>query len=133
MVCESQVVDAIVREFSSRGFLVRTEVPNFYRSADVAAIDKRGRVWVVECKVSCMDRAISQSVTHCLAADRVAVATPLKRSTEGTLRKLKAAGVGLMYVASDGSVTEALQPRTDRRPWARARARLRSRILEASR
>jgi len=125
---EQFVVEAVVQALSQQGFHVRTEVPNFYRSADVAAIDAEGDIWVIECKVSSMSRAIEQSKIHRLAADRVLVATPLRRTREETKNKLRCAGVGLIYVMPDGSVEEAYKAPRTAHPWCLARERLREAI-----
>lgn len=127
---EQVLVEAVVAELDKQGFHVSTEVPNFYRSADVAAVDQHGDVWVIECKISDMARAISQTKIHQLAADRVLVATPFRKTRPSTIAKLRSAGVGLMYVMPDGQVVEAFEaPKTDN-PWQHARECLRSAIIE---
>jgi hypothetical protein len=127
---EQSVVDAVVAELGRQGFCVNTEVPNFYRSADVAAVDKSGDVWVIECKVSDISRAIQQARIHQLAADRVLVATPFRRTRPSTLSRLQDAGIGLMYVMPDGGIAEAYEAPRTREPWEYARDTLRRAIVE---
>jgi hypothetical protein len=127
---EQVLVDAVVKNLNTQGFVVSTEVPVFYRSADVAAVDQDGRVWVIECKISDMSRALTQTRLHKLAADRVSVATPLRKTRDSTIGKLKAAGVGLMYVLPDGRIEEAYDPPESTKPWPQAREQLRRTIIE---
>lgn len=129
MRSEQSVVEAVVGTMCKRGFEVVTEVPNFHRSADIAAVDKGGEVWVIECKVSAMSRAIDQMRTHRVAADRVAIATPSRRVREDIQDMLREEGIGLLLVSSDGSVTEELEA-APQKPWGLARDRLRQAILE---
>lgn len=126
---ENLVVEAVVRSLRRKGFQVNTEVPNFHRSADVAAVDRQGNVWVIECKVSSLGRAIEQCVTHKLAADKVLVATPYRKTRDGTVQKLRTAGLGLMYVMPDGSIEKAFDPSRGHCPWNLARDRLRKAIV----
>jgi len=68
---EKSIVKAVVQSLKEDGFRVSTEVSNFYRSADIGAVDHKGKLWVIECKVSNIGRAIEQSKTHKLSADKV--------------------------------------------------------------
>jgi hypothetical protein len=126
---ERFIVDAVVTALNGQGFDVGTEVPNFYRSADVAAVTVGGEVWVIECKVSDISRAIEQARIHKLAADRVLVATPHRVTRSTTLQRLKCAGLGLMYVMPDGSVTEACEAPRNHSHWPLAKERLRTEIV----
>lgn len=129
---EKKIVDAVVDALAQRGFQVATEVPNFYRSADIGAIDRQGKIWAVECKVSNIGRAIEQSKTHKMSADRVFIATFFRQTKEPTLTKIRDAGLGLLYVMSDGSLSEPIQEPVENKPWPLARARFLARILEGT-
>lgn len=133
MKSEESLVDAVVSFLEGSGFVVQTEVPNAYRSADVAAIGQTGAIWVVECKVTNISKAIEQSKTHKLAADMVFVATPHRQTRGSTLEKLARAGVGLMYVMPDDTVEIAMEPSNGHIPWDLARERLRYAVAELGR
>lgn len=126
---ERGIVNVVVGDMVKKGFEVVTEVPNFHRSADIAAIDGHGNVWVVECKMSAMGKAIDQTLTHRLSADRVAIATPYRKIRLSTRERLQSNGIGLFYVLPDGSVEEGLEPAA-LEPWSLARDRLHKRIKE---
>jgi len=126
---ERVIVDAIVKGLRNLGFTVATEVANFYRSADIAVLDDDGNVSVIECKVSSMGRAIEQSKTHKLAADKVYIGTFHRNTKESTLKRIKQAGLGLIYVMPDGVVcTDVIKPGKGN-PWQPARQRLLKRIM----
>jgi len=127
---EKSIVKAVVQSLKEDGFRVSTEVSNFYRSADIGAVDHKGKLWVIECKVSNIGRAIEQSKTHKLSADKVFIATLQRKTKEVTLRKIREAGVGLFYVMSDGSVSEPIEEPGLNEPWGLAREKLLSRIME---
>ena len=127
---ENNIVNAVVNTLKNKGFKVATEVANFYRSADIGALDNYGNVWVVECKVANIGRAIEQSKTHKLSADKVFIATLQRKTKEVTLRRIREAGVGLIYVMSDGSVSEPIEEPGRNEPWGLARKKLLSRIME---
>lgn len=127
---ERTIVNAIVNALERKGFRVATEVANFYRSADVGAVDTEGNIWVVECKVSNMGRAIAQSKMHKISADRVFIATFFKQTRESTLRRIREAGIGLLYVMSDGSVSEPIEEPVENSTWGLAREKLLKRIME---
>ena len=127
---ERTLVEAVVNGLQSKGFVVATEVPNFYRSADIGALDKVGNIWVIECKVSNIGRAIEQSKIHRLSADKVFIATFAKKTKECTLRRIREAGVGLLYVMRDGYLSEPIEEPLENNPWDLARERLVQRILE---
>lgn len=126
---ERTLVKAVVRALEDKGFRVATEIANFYRSADIGALDDEGNVWVIECKISNIGRAIEQSKTHKLSADKVYIATSFKKTKEATLRKIKEAGIGLIYVMPDGSVSEPVEKPNRNKPWGLARSRLSNRIM----
>ena len=127
---EQAIVNAIVDTLTIDGFTVATEVANFYRSADVGALARNGDVWVVECKVSSIGQAIKQAKTHRLSADKVFIATFYKNTREITLRRIRDAGLGLLYVMPDGSVSKTVEQPKRNTPWGLARKRLSERILE---
>jgi len=129
-VTEKTIVNAVVNELEGKGFRIAREVANFYRSADIGAVDHKGKVWVIECKVSNIGRAIEQSKTHKLSADKVFIATLQRKTKEVTLRRIREAGVGLLYVMSDGSVSEPIEEPGLNEPWGLAREKLLSRIME---
>jgi hypothetical protein len=130
-VNEKKLVDRVVSELERRGFSVVTEVANLYRSADIAAVSSEGELWIVECKVSNMARAVEQSRTHKHAADRVYVATYHRKSKVSTVRRIRDAGLGLIYVMPDGTVEFEIDAPRDRGPWKPARDRLLERIQRA--
>ena len=128
---EKTIVNAVVNALIGKGFrYVATEVANFYRSADIGALDNEGKIWAIECKVSSIGRAIEQSKTHKLSADKVFIATFQRKTKEVTLRRIREAGVGLLYVMSDGSVSEPIEEPGLNVPWGLAREKLLSRIME---
>ena len=127
---EQTIVNAIVDTLTVDGFTVATEVANFYRSADVGAIAGNGDVWVIECKVSSIGQAIKQAKTHKLSADKVFIATFCKKTREITLGRIREAGLGLLYVMPDGSVSEPVERPQRNKPWGLAKKRLSKRILE---
>ena len=127
---EESIVNAIVETLREDGFTVATEVANFYRSADVGALARNGDVWVVECKVSSIGQAIRQAKTHKLSADKVFIATFYKNTREMTLRRIREAGLGLLYVMPDGSVSELAERPKRNTPWRLARKRFAERIRE---
>ena len=129
---ERRVVNAITRALRRDGFLVATEVANFYRSADIAAIDQNGQVWIIECKISNIGQAIVQSRTHRLSANRVYIGVPQRKMRPTTLEKVRQAGIGLIYVRSDGSIFTALEEPAGNTPSRFANANLRKRILETA-
>lgn len=130
---EQTIVNAIVDTFTKGGFTVATEIANFYRSADIGALDKNGDVWVIECKVSSISQAIRQAKTHKLSADKVCIATFYKNTRETTLESIKKAGLGLFYVMPDGTVSKPVEIPKRNRPWELARQNLLKRIIELRR
>ncbi len=129
---EKDVVEAIVGNLTKMGFNVATEVPNLYRSANIAAVDISGNVWVIECKISSIGRAIHQLRIHQLGADMVFVGTPYRETREETLEMIRQAGVGLIYLMPDGSITEAIKPVCSNRSWPATKEKLRQRVLQAT-
>lgn len=127
---EQVIVNAIVDRLTMDGFAVATEVANFYRSADVGALARNGDVWVIECKMSSIGQAIKQAKTHKLAADKVFIATFYKKTRGITLRKIRDAGLGLLYVMPDGSVSKPVERAKRNKPWGLAKKKLLKRIVE---
>ncbi len=127
---EQIIVDAVVDTLTSDGFTVATEVANFYRSADVGVLTTNGDVWVVECKVSSIGQAIKQAKTHKLSADKVFIATFYKKTREITLRKIRDAGLGLLYIMPDGSVSKPIEQPKRNKPWGLAKKKFLRRIIE---
>jgi len=132
MMNEVQIVNIIVKALEDSGFIVATEVSNLYRSADIAAIDNEGNIWVVECKISGISKAIEQSKTHKLSADKVFIGTPFRQTKENTIKKIKEAGIGLIYVMPDGSINKVFENLEVNNPWELSREKLRKRILEVT-
>lgn len=132
-VSEVDIVNAIVDSLEKKDFKVVTEVANFYRSADVAAIDIDDKIWIIECKVSNIKRAIEQAKTHQLSADKVFIGTFYKNTRKSTLNLIKNAGIGLIYVMPDGTIKKMIdEPEyTYPYPWLLAREKLFNRIIEA--
>jgi hypothetical protein len=128
---EAAIVNDIVTALKVSGFRVATEVPNLYRSADVAALDNEGNIWIVECKISNIGRAIIQSKTHKLSADKVFIGIPFRNAREDTLNRIRNAGLGLIYVMPDGSIDMIIEEEQIGNPWQPAKDKLRQRILEA--
>lgn len=130
---EIKLVEAIVTSLKRLGYRVETEIANFHRSADIAAIDNDGFIWIIECKVSNMNRAIIQSKTHKLSADKVFIGTCHRNTKKNTLKKIREEGIGLIYVMPDGNINIAIEETTKGKPWRPARERLLKRIMEANR
>jgi hypothetical protein len=129
---ERHLVSTVAQALRELGFRVATEIANLYRSADIAALDPKGDVWVVECKISNIGRAIEQSKTHKLSAEKVFIGTPLRVTRDSTLRRIRDAGIGLIYVMPDGSIRKAFDEPTTNDVWQPANQRLRQRIVEAA-
>ena len=128
---EKTIVDAVVNALVCRGFrYVATEVANFYRSADIGALDNEAKNWAIECKVSSLGRAIEQSKTHKLSADKVFIATFRKNTRKDTLSRIREEGIGLLYVTPDGSMSEPIEEPKENNPWNLARDRFLTRIME---
>ncbi|MFC1568493.1 hypothetical protein ACFL37_02200 [Candidatus Margulisiibacteriota bacterium] len=127
---EKFIVKQIVDGLHSEGYFVATEIANLYRSADIAVYnDKNEEVWVIECKNTCISKAIKQSRTHKLSADKVYIGTPFRKTRSVTLDKIREAGVGLFYVMGDGRIELAMEASDNASPWDPAREKLKSRIL----
>lgn len=127
-VREKDIVQAIASELRSLGYQVAEEVANFHRSADIAAIDTDGSIWVVECKLSAIGRALRQIRTHKLAADKVFLGTGARKLNYSTRVRLREEGVGVIMVHSGGEVEITAVDHARGSPWAPARNRLLSRI-----
>ena len=121
---ELELVNAIVRDLRSRGLKVAKDVANIYRCADIVMEDQDGVVWVIECKLSAISRALKQLEIHKLSADRVAVAIPFRRTRQSTIDRLNKAGAGLMYLMPDGSTEIAAPPQVHGMVWKTARQQL---------
>ena len=126
---ERMIVNRIVEDLQAKGYKVKTEVANFYRSADIAVIDNEENIWIIECKVSSIGQAINQLKTHKLSADKVFIGTLYRNTKESTLNKIKEAGIGLIYVMTDGSINKVIEEPNESNPWAPARERLLHRII----
>lgn len=126
---EPEVVAAVVAGLRRRGLAVATEVANLHRSADVAAIDERGRVLIIECKVSNIGQAIRQGMTHKLTADQVFIGVPQKNIRAATFTRIRLAGIGLILIMPDGSLNEIVHADDEWTPWGPANAKLKERIL----
>ncbi len=129
---EQKLVNSFVDFFISKGFTVATDVANLYRCADIAVIDDQKRVWVIECKVSNIGKAIVQLKTHKLAADKVFIGTSYKKTRKDTINRIRSEGIGLIYLMPDGSVVEAIDDGAENIPWELARKTLLERIQEAT-
>lgn len=128
-MCEDSVVEAISISLRNEGYQVAKEVANFYRSADIAAIDIDGNVIVIECKISNIGKALEQLEIHKLSADKVYIGTVYRKTRKDTKRKLEKAGVGLIYVKKDGQI-EIANESAKCKFWVPAKNKLKNRILE---
>lgn len=129
---EKEIVSHIVTFLKAKGYIVATEVANLYRSADIAVLDHEDNAWVIECKVSSIGRAITQSKIHKLSADKVFIGTTYRKTQSSTLKRVKEAGLGLFYVMPDGSISKEVDVQIDNRPWLPIRSILIDRIRKAS-
>jgi len=123
---ESELVELIVKDLMEKGCLVATEVANFHRSADIAAIDI-GAILIIEAKISNVGQAIKQLQTHALSADYVYLAMPEKKISDRFDIILKELGIGIIFVDSENSVKwHRIAERQD--PFKPAYRRLKERI-----
>jgi len=127
---EKAVVDVIYKEYADKGLTVAKEVANFYRSADIAALDHKENVIVIECKLNSISRAIKQSMTHKQSADKVYIGTTYKNTRQETIDKITSAGLGLLYVMPDGTVKEEIVAPNNSNLWGPAKIKLINRIRE---
>ncbi|MCE1169499.1 hypothetical protein SDC9_16346 [bioreactor metagenome] len=127
---ESFITEVICHKLKRDGYKIAVEVPNFNRSADIAAISPCGEVLVIECKVSDIKQAVVQSITHRISADRVMIATYRKKLRSNTFNNLKQHNIGLYLVDENGSVEVGWQPTTREAIWPLRREQLRTLILE---
>lgn len=128
---EVEIVNIVYRHLIDSGCIVATEIANFSRCADIAAIDQDKNVLVVECKLNAIKKALKQIKTHRLSADKVFIATNFKSLKKQTLDNIKNAGIGLIFVMPDETVSYSIYPPSMQDPWGPARARLIKRIQEA--
>jgi hypothetical protein len=77
-----------------------------------------------------MSKAIEQSGTHKLSADKVFIATIYRKTRESTLNKIKNKGIGLIYIMPDESIVIEIDACSDNKPWLPAKRNLVKRILE---
>jgi hypothetical protein len=127
---ESFITESVCKQLLLDGYSVATEVANFHRSADIAAIGPRGEVLVVECKLSDIKHALVQTATHQVSADLVMVATYRRELRPLTISQIKEKGVGLFLVDISGKVELAWPPKSCEATWPLRREQLRKRILE---
>ena len=105
-----ELVILLVNALKKKGYTVATEVPNCYRSTDIAVIDNKGLTWAIECKMSNIKQALRQLMVQVYAADFVYIAMPLKKTREVSLEQIKKRGFGLLYVRENGEVIEKIKP-----------------------
>jgi hypothetical protein len=127
---ENFISQSICRRLRNDGYSVATEVANFHRCADIAAIAPSGEIVIVECKLFDMKRVVEQSHTHRLSADRVMVATLRRTLKPATQQLIRAKGLGLYFVDAEGEVELAWQSKVQDGVWPLRREQLRKRILE---
>jgi hypothetical protein len=125
---ERVLVKAISSKLTGMGHRVATEVAVFHRSADIVTINESGEVWIIECKVASMKRAVQQVRTHKLAADKVFIGTGIRNIRESTRSRLRDEGIGVIYVHQDGSIEITGEQVACNEPWQPAREKLRRRI-----
>jgi len=128
---ERELVNSIVKFLKAKGYTVATEVANLYRSADIAVLDDEENIWIIECKLSSIGRAILQSKIHKISADKVFIGTIYKNTRESTLDRIKEEGLGLIYVMPDGSVSKEIEVTVTNSPWLPKKEILRERIMRA--
>ncbi len=129
---EGAIVKVVVETLRGKGYKVATEVANFNRSADIAAIDPSGFVVVVECKMSNIRQALTQMRTHKHSADRLYIATPCRNMRSSTIEAIKDAGLGLFCVTLEGILNLEFEDGGTNHPWEPARDRLKRRIVEGA-
>ena len=106
---EQTLVNRFVASLSPGADFIRTEIPNFNRSADIAIKQKNGEVWIIECKLSAVGKAIKQLHTHKLSADRVYIGLPKGRRTQTSIDKISMNGFGLLEIDDLGVITETIE------------------------
>ena len=129
---EQIIVNHLVQNFKNKGYKVATDVANIYRCADIALLDNNSSVWVIECKISAIKRALEQTKIHKLSADEVYIALPYKKLKEESLRKIRESDVGLIFVLPNGSVNIEFKSPKQFHTWQPAKNKLISNILERS-
>jgi len=127
---------ALVRQFvsalTSKAQFIGTEVSNFHRSADIAAIMENGEVWVVECKLSAISKAIEQLQTHMMSADKVYLGLPKKRRNIATIDKINTAGFGLLEIDEQGELCEVIPAKLRETPTSHFKKVLMNNITAVS-
>lgn len=125
---EQAIVNTIVHNLRKDGYTVATEVANFYRSADVVAVDNDSKIWIIECKVSDMKRALEQLRIHKMSADRVFIGTSFRKLQKNTLKRIRDAAVGLIFVMPNGRIKIELNCPKQDNIWAPAKEKLLSKF-----
>lgn len=106
---EKSLVNRFVHALTPGAAIIKTEVSNFHRSADIVILHDNGEVWIVECKLSAIGRAVNQLKTHKLSADRVYIGLPKGRRTNKSLQTLSEHGFGLLEIDGEGKIDEVIQ------------------------
>ena len=75
-------------------------------------------------------KAIEQAKTHKLSANKVFIGTILKKTREVTKKKIKDAGLGLIYLMPDDSVNVEIDVHDDNMPLNLIKNKLLNRIRE---
>ena len=107
---EHTLVKIIVDNLIKKNYSIGLEVPNFHRSADIAAINESGDIIIIECKIRDISKAIKQTLTHKLSADKVYICTIKRNIKKDTIGEIKKAGVGLIFLCSDNSIEYFIEP-----------------------
>jgi len=126
---EKTIVIGIAGNFKSQGYLVATEIPNFHRCADIALINSDDEIWIIECKISNMGKAIEQGKTHRLSADKVYIGTNYKKTSKEIRNRLKHEGLGLIYLMSDGTLNVEIEAKLNNKDNA-VKEKLKNRFWE---
>ena len=129
---ERNIVDTLVSYLRKKGYLVTTEVANFHRSADVAAITDDDEVILVECKLYDISRAIKQAKTHKLTAEKVYICTKYRNTRRSTIDQIKSMGIGLIYVMPDKTIKIVLEPSNNIETWTFSNDIIKTRIKDSN-
>ena len=129
MINEQVLVDTLVTALKEKGFCVFTEISNFYRSADIVVIDKEEKLWIIECKISDIAKAIKQLKTHRLSADKVYICTPFRKTKPNTMKRIENEGMGLIYIKENGEINFVLESYSNP-PWELAKNKIFNRVKE---
>jgi hypothetical protein len=111
---EQELAAAVVEWLRAYQWEVYQEVPVGNGIADIVA--KQGPVlWLIETKMSMSIRLLNQLDDRVASAHITSAAVPARKRCEAPWKLLRALGVGLLGVWSDGQIEESVRPRFFRR------------------